>query len=121
MILDFIFRGQKSNSMNDSPFVGREDELETLTDAVAGDASASLIPIVGPTGIGKTTLLSEFASRCHDRDYRVLHYELKEPASVEQFLSRLLDHWQDVHPSVVPSSRRTTLGDLTGSLGRSLS
>lgn len=107
--------------MNDSPFVGRESELETLIDTVTGNDTESLIPVVGTTGIGKSTLLTEFVGRCRDRDHRVLHYNLKEPASVEQFLSRLLDHWQDVHPSVVSSGRQSTLQKLVGSVGSSLS
>ncbi|WP_188148879.1 AAA family ATPase [Haloferax sp. AS1] len=107
--------------MNDAPFVGRGDELETLTTAVADDDRVSLLPVIGPTGIGKSTLLSQFVGKCRDRDYRVLRYDLKEPSSVDQFLSRLLDHWGDVHPSVVPSNNSNTLRDLTGNIGRSLS
>jgi Archaeal ATPase. len=106
--------------MNDSPFVGRESELETLTNTVTGEDPESLIPVVGTTGIGKSTLLTEFVDRCRDRDHRVLHYNLKEPTSVEQFLSRLLDHWQDVHPSVVSGSRQSMLRKLVGSVGNSL-
>jgi len=36
--------------MNDSPFVGRESELETLTNTVTGEDPESLIPVVGTTG-----------------------------------------------------------------------
>lgn len=107
--------------MSGSPFVGREDELEKLTNAVSDDDTASLIPVVGATGIGKSTLLSRFVGQCRDQEYRVLRYELNEPASVEQFLTRLLDHWQDVHPSVVSSGSSSAVKNLIGSIGRSLS
>ncbi len=107
--------------MDNSPFVGREDDLETLTDTITGDDRESLISVVGTTGIGKSTLLAEFVSQCRNQEYRVLHYNLKEPASVDQFLSRLLDHWEDVHPSVVPNSRQSTLQNLAGSIGKSFS
>jgi len=41
--------------------IGREDEMETLTRALAGDTIA--VAIDGPPGIGKTRLLREFALR----------------------------------------------------------
>ena len=46
-------------------FVGRSPECNLFEDALAGDSSAcGVLHIFGPGGIGKTTLLQEFAALC---------------------------------------------------------
>jgi class 3 adenylate cyclase len=47
----------------DSPFVGRDDELEVLSDAFSGvvqDSGCRLVTVLGPAGIGKSRLVEEF-------------------------------------------------------------
>ena len=59
----------------DAPIVGRERELEVLEDSIrrsAGDASAVLVTIVAPPGVGKSRLVDEFATR-HRADAIALH------------------------------------------------
>ena len=55
-----------------SPFVGREREREILEDALAdGQGSMQTVLISGEPGIGKTRLISEFATRAYARGIQV--------------------------------------------------
>ena len=54
----------------DSPMVGRESQLELLTDAfetATADAACHLITVQGPAGIGKSRLVKEFEAVVRER------------------------------------------------------
>lgn len=54
--------------MNTSvPFIGREDELSTLTKSIHQVGSTTVICLVGTGGIGKTALLQEVHDRYHNK------------------------------------------------------
>ena len=67
-------REEATSRSRSRPYVGRERELEELTDAlddtVAG--SGELFVVSGPSGIGKTRLAEELAARAELREIRVL-------------------------------------------------
>jgi hypothetical protein len=52
-------------------FVGREDELQRLRDAVKPDSPEAVVFLHGPGGIGKSALLRAFASRYDGRFVRL--------------------------------------------------
>jgi hypothetical protein len=106
--------------MGESLFVGRESELNTIDTTASTDNSESLVAVRGPSGIGKTRLLREFVQQNREEESRVLKYDLKEPASAEQFFSRLLDHWKDIHPSAVSAARSDGIAGWAESIGSSL-
>ena len=47
-----------------TPFLGRERELASLREQVAGDPACRLLTLIGPGGAGKTRLAVELAERC---------------------------------------------------------
>jgi len=60
--------GRMRASRGASPFLGREQELNALRDALS-DATRqepSLAIVVGEAGMGKTRLLAEFEKQCRD-------------------------------------------------------
>ena len=59
---------------HDTPFHGRSDVLERLDAMWSGvrHGGSQVVQILGEGGLGKTRLLSEFATRCQSRDAHVL-------------------------------------------------
>lgn len=90
--------------MTSLPFVGRRDELSVLRGGT--DDTASLYPIIGPSGIGKSALLEQYATWCEENNIPVVEYRVREPNSVQQFCARLLQKWQETHPEVFEKSLR---------------
>jgi class 3 adenylate cyclase/tetratricopeptide (TPR) repeat protein len=70
--------GRREERITDTPFVGRERELATLRTVLADVEAGSgwLVEVGGPSGIGKTRLLSEAFS--HTPGVRVLHAMCEE-------------------------------------------
>lgn len=106
--------------MKSLPFTGRQSELSVLEQGVTNDNEEVLYPVVGPTGIGKSTLLNRFAGDCRNNDIPVVNYSIREPASFDQFLSRLIEQWQETHPGVSSSDVTGVISNLMGNTGRAL-
>src|SRR4051812_18886019 len=72
-------------------FVGREGECDTFRSALASDELPFLVlHVYGPGGVGKTTLLKEFAAVCAEMDIPALYIDARNiDASAEGFLAAL--------------------------------
>src|SRR5262249_36766682 len=65
--------GARLASARRRSFVGRRDELALFADALAEDEPPfAVLHIYGPGGVGKTTLLTEFARLCAEADVPAL-------------------------------------------------
>lgn len=79
------------NAARRRQFVGRERECGTLRAALlAPELPFQLLYIFGPGGIGKTTLLNEFAAICEEQEQSAIYLNCRaiEPAA-ESFLAAL--------------------------------
>lgn len=56
-------------------FVGREREIETFRSALTGEPSFVALHVTGPGGVGKTTLLEEFARVAHEANRVVVRID----------------------------------------------
>jgi class 3 adenylate cyclase/tetratricopeptide (TPR) repeat protein len=106
------------------PFIGREDELRALTDALghARDGHGSCIELIGPPGIGKSRLLDELIDRANgipsvritcepfqsDRPYYVSRLLLRRVLGIAFDADRrtagriLVERVEEVAPAQVP-------------------
>lgn len=107
--------------MPELPIVGRNNELKSLTQAVTESGPSTLYPVIGPSGIGKSTMLDVFAARCETRGVPIVHHQLQEPKSAEQFLARLLNEWETEYPDTFPEDWRSAMGELTSTVGETIS
>jgi hypothetical protein len=70
--------------------VGRARELERLTHALAGEPPCAVVYLHGPAGVGKSTLLREFAEVASDEGIPTLFVDGREmQASPDDFLNVL--------------------------------
>jgi hypothetical protein len=62
--------GNATNKIHDTPFVGRDQQLQTLREAheTVVNRSAMAVAIYGPSGIGKSALVRRFLSELARRD-----------------------------------------------------
>ena len=58
--------GNRLQAARHAHFVGRRDELTAFQGLIDGTTSAQVLFVYGPGGVGKTTLLHEFAYLCHE-------------------------------------------------------
>jgi hypothetical protein len=66
------------NAMRQRQFVGRSDELALFQSALeAPELPFYVLHVVGPGGVGKTTLLGEFALLCEARDVPALRLDAR--------------------------------------------
>src|SRR5664279_3246665 len=77
-------------------FVGRGPELELFDSLVGGDPDQGAVVFVhGAAGIGKTTLLRQFATRCQELGLTCLHLDARDlpptPDALTARLSAVLD------------------------------
>src|SRR3954465_6212252 len=70
-------------------FVGREGDLAAL-DAALDDPSCSLVHLSGQAGVGKTSLLLEFARQCRESSFSVTYVDAAE---VNSFGVEDLQRW----------------------------
>jgi hypothetical protein len=84
-------------------FVGRERELAEFADLVAGHDRAAVVVVHGPGGIGKSTLLGQFADRCRQLNLRCLALDGRDlpptPEALAAALAPALD--SDDEPKTV--------------------
>ncbi|MFF5900944.1 SRPBCC family protein [Streptomyces argenteolus] len=75
------------STARDSAFVGRETELALLRDALAGrPGAASVFYVHGPGGIGKSTLMRQYAKEARAAGRPVVHVDGRAlPAAPEAF------------------------------------
>src|SRR3989304_3849451 len=72
-------------------FVGRDDERALFQSALAGsEPPFQVLYVYGPGGVGKTTLLGEFASLCNEARFDPIQIDARnvEP-SPESFMAAL--------------------------------
>ena len=68
-------------------FLGREREFQSVKDKLLGEDGCSVLPILGPGGIGKTTLavmVSEDRDICREFE-KVIYFSLSNPISPIEF------------------------------------
>lgn len=83
-------------------FVGREADLTAL-DAALDDSSCSLLHLTGQAGIGKTSLLLEFARQCQKLSLPVSYIDAAE---VSQLAAEELQRWYMRHATSLIESAR---------------
>ena len=79
-------------SRSRAPFVGREPELQTITQAIEG--GARLLTLRGPGGVGKTRLIEEVRTRLRDTFRDVVpwvHVALDDVTTVDGLVDRVVD------------------------------
>jgi class 3 adenylate cyclase/tetratricopeptide (TPR) repeat protein len=72
-----LLSAPREESVDVLPFVGRERELTEIVDRAisAESGSGSMVDIIGPSGIGKTRLISEAIDRSNLATFRVVCHE----------------------------------------------
>ena len=81
-----------ASSASSTPFVGRESEVQALTQAIEG--GARLLTLRGPGGVGKTRIVEEVRERLRDSFRDVVpwvHVSLDDVESLEGFVDRVVD------------------------------
>jgi len=84
-------------------FVGREADLAAL-DAALDDPSCSLLHVTGQAGVGKTSLLLEFARECERLSLPVSYIDAAE---VNQHTAEELQRWYTRHATQLIESSRS--------------
>jgi len=84
-------------------FVGREADLAAL-DAALDDPSCSLLHLTGQAGVGKTSLLLEFARECRRHSLPVSYVDAAE---VSQYDTEELQRWYMRHATLLTESARS--------------
>ena len=76
-------------------FAGRHAELARLTELLADDPAASVVLLHGPGGIGKSTLLREFARRAAELGWTPVIVDARElapvPGEIERTIGAVVD------------------------------
>ncbi len=91
LVKERVLEGVRSERLR-PPFIGREDELRILTDAVgdAREGHGTCIELVGPPGIGKSRLLDELVDRAEVPTLRITcePFQADRPYYVARLLLR---------------------------------
>ena len=71
-------------------FVGREPELQRFAQLVTASEEGAVLFVHGPAGVGKSTLVRQFAARCLDLAVACLHIDARDlPPTLEALTHRL--------------------------------
>src|SRR5438045_2227216 len=84
-------------------FIGREADLAAL-DAALDDPSCSLLHLTGEAGVGKTSLLLEFARECERLSLSVTYIDAAE---VNRHSAEELQRWYARHATLLLESARS--------------
>ena len=101
-------------------FVGRAVELAALESCLAEGSAMSVIHVYGPGGIGKSTLLREFARRAEARGWERFVVEGRELTPSPEALDRLLSAAADSPRPLVLIDTYERMNGLGGHLRRAL-
>lgn len=106
--------------VDEERFVGRMAELAALARCLDDDETFRVVHVFGPGGIGKSSLLREFARRAQDRGFTAFAVEGRElPPSPDALQAILSDAATASHPLVLIDTYERMTG-LAGYLRRGL-
>lgn len=99
-------RNQQSCNWTTAPdiqhFVGREQELDTLS-SWSYESDCRLIVVSGMTGVGKTTLVTEFANKIKAEFDYVIWFSLSQLPSLTELLNKYLKIINREHTTALDS------------------